>query len=748
MKKASKKIAKKETSTPQATPPPQSSSSQSQSSSLSSGVREGVAWRWAFIGLAVVALVGIVRMSLDAGISGDETYHYKHAADVYSYYMSGGKDTTAVTLTQQNNMPSYGQVVDNIAFFVEKIFHVEDYMVVRHVINAICGWLAMLFASLIAFRVGRQWKAAILTLLLLFFSPRFLGHSFNNLKDLPLATGMVMGLYYIIVFLQDFPRVKKSTAIMLAVSIGFSIAVRIGGLLLIAYFGLFCAVLFIKNYTLRGIWTKPGSLLFGKMLKWGLIVVVAGYALAMLLWPYGLVSPIEHPKFVLSYMSQFAISIRQNFEGRMIWSSELPLYYTVKFILMTIPVAVIAGVVIYLFAGGLKKENRFETFMIYFAFIFPIFWITYTKANVYGGWRHSMFSYPPMAVAAGLGFNALINWAAQKVKKKLQVTDVACGAVGVACVLGLLANPIRHVISNHPYEYVYFNELAGGMKKAFGNYELDYYYHSTREASEWIKSDVAKNGAPDSTRKTKVVTWHTMSVSYCFRNDTADFAVGFARWYERGYGDWDYAIFVITGINPELQKNKSAFPPKNTAYQIKVDGKPICLVLKREDKSDYYGHRAMQQGQVGEAVAYLQKALAYDSYNEQALDDLIQIYSQIQMPDSALTLARHWAKFNRGSSAALVHMANLYFNRGDLSNALLTANAITKLNSRDISGLWIAANVYARENNANAALKNLNTILQMRSNFKPAYQLMAELYSKAGNRQQAQRIIEAMNSLP
>ena len=28
--------------------------------------------------------------------------------------------------------------------------------------------------------------------------------------------------------------------------------------------------------------------------------------------------------------------------------------------------------------------------------------------------------------------------------------------------------------------------MVGGVKGAYGNYELDYYYHSTREASEWV----------------------------------------------------------------------------------------------------------------------------------------------------------------------------------------------------------------------------------------------------------------------
>jgi hypothetical protein len=417
------------------------------------------------------------------------------------------------------------------------------------------------------------------------------------------------------------------------------------------------------------------------------------------------------------------------------WSSALPWYYTPKFILISIPVAAIVGAVAYLFAGGLKRENRFTTFIVYFSFIFPVFWIVYSGANVYGGWRHALFAYPPMAVAAGLGFGALTEVAKSKFLK------IACAALPLALLLPSLA----FIVRNHPYEYVYFNSFAGGVKDAFSRYEMDYYYHSTREASEWIKADAAKNGAPDSARKVRVVTWHVPSVSYFLRKDTADFSVSFVRWNERGHSDWDYAVFTVTGINPELLKSKRAFPPKNTAYRVSVDGVPICIVLKREDRSDYYGYRAMQQGRVDEAMPHLRRALAYDEYNEQALDDIVNAYQRMGMADSALTSAKHWAKFNPGNSTALNHLATLYFNKGDLSNALLSANAITKLNPGDISGLWIAANVYVQENNPNAALRSLNRILQIRGNFKPAYQLMAQIYSNAGNHQQAQRIIEAMN---
>ncbi|MDR1561622.1 MAG: hypothetical protein LBS54_00865, partial [Dysgonamonadaceae bacterium] len=367
-------------------------------------------WFWPFLGIAIVALIAILLMSRDAGTSGDEFFHNKHAKDVYNWYASAGKDTTAVTVTEQNNLPTYGQVVDNLAYVIYHWTGVDSEMSIRHLVCSFFGWLAMLFAALIGFRLTKKWRPAVIILILMFLSPRFLGHSFNNLKDLPFATAMIMGLYYIIAFLQDFPKVKKSTMVMLAVSIGFAIAVRIGGLLLIAFFGLFAAIMFISRYKFSSIWSKPNNKLFGKLFLWGLIIVIGGYILALLLWPYALNKPIENPKFVLSYMSQFATAIRQLFEGSFQWSDMLPWYYTPKFILMTIPVAVIIGFLLYPFVGGWKKENRLETFMLYFAFIFPVFWIVYSNANVYGGWRHAMFAYPPMVVAAGLGFSALADF--------------------------------------------------------------------------------------------------------------------------------------------------------------------------------------------------------------------------------------------------------------------------------------------------------------------------------------------------
>ncbi|MDE6694996.1 MAG: hypothetical protein K2J57_04105, partial [Bacteroidales bacterium] len=338
----------------------------------------------------------------------------------------------------QYNLPLYGQVVDNFAYAFARWFGICDIMLVRHIINTLCGWLAILFTSLIAFRIsGRKYLPAILTFLLFFFSPRFIGHSFNDLKDVNLVTFMAMGLFYMVVFLQDFPKVKVSTMVMLAVSIGLAMAVRVGGLILIAYFGLFGLLRWMllccrSNADQLGGISKGAA--FWRLVRYGLLTAVGGYLLCVLLWPYAMQKPIDHVLGSLSSMNAFAINIKQLFEGRMQWSNTLPWYYTPKFIFMTIPVAVMAGALVYMFTGWSKKR-WFFTFFLLFCFAFPVFWIAYTGANVYGGWRHSMFCYSPLVAMAGMGFYSLYE--------RFRRPALRWG-FGVALPLVLLAGPIRH----------------------------------------------------------------------------------------------------------------------------------------------------------------------------------------------------------------------------------------------------------------------------------------------------------------
>jgi hypothetical protein len=55
-----------------------------------------------------------------------------------------------------------------------------------------------------------------------------------------------------------------------------------------------------------------------------------------------------------------------------------------------------------------------------------------------------------------------------------------------AIVLLILLPGLLGIISMHPYEYAYFNELTGGPGGAAGKYEVDYWCTSLRELMEFV----------------------------------------------------------------------------------------------------------------------------------------------------------------------------------------------------------------------------------------------------------------------
>ena len=385
-------------------------------------------WFWAFFILIAATLFVIPIMSLDAGNSGDEdAFQIPQGKHVVNYFKTSGEDTTCMNFV---NLKYYGSSPDIIAEYWNQSFKVENISQSRHIFNALYGWIALLFVGLTACLIG-GWRAGALTVILLFLSPRFIGHSFNNSKDIPFAAAVMVAIYFMTVFFKQFPKVKISTLVFLILFIAFSISVRIGGILLYAYFGLFGLVYLVLHYyqnnkksPVRNNNVKRGDDFYKKALRlflYGVGVVVISYFIGLLLWPYALQAPIKHPLEAFSEMSKFAINIRQLFEGSLQWSDMLPWYYTPKFILMTIPIAVIVGLIVFFALLWKDKKNYFYYFIVFFAFFFPIFWIVYTNANVYGGWRHSLFAYPPMVVAAGLGFNLLIEWVEQKIGIKEKV---------------------------------------------------------------------------------------------------------------------------------------------------------------------------------------------------------------------------------------------------------------------------------------------------------------------------------------
>ena len=663
-------------------------------------------WFWGFLFLAVLFFFIMPVMSLSAGNSGDEDkFQIPQGYNVLNYYKSDHQDTTCLSF---ENLKYYGCSFDVVTAWFNETFHIDDISTTRHMANALLGWIIVLFVGLIAWRIG-GWRAGVMAMILMFVSPRFLGHSFNNPKDIPLAAGTVMAIYYIMMFFRQasdterrYPRI--ATMVMLALSLALAISTRIGGLIIIGYFGLWGLLwAFYRKEGSAGKGTKKSAPKydwngFFRTLGLAILVCIVGFFAGLLLWPYAMQAPFKNTIDSYHAMSQFAIAIRQIYEGDVMWSDALPWYYTPKFILTTIPIAVILGWILYPLLGAFSKDSnhkfrQMENIMLYFCFVFPVAWIVYTKANVYGGWRHSIFAYPPMVATAALGFDALTN----KVSKN-KIVAIVCYIAMAATLIG----PVRHIVSNHPYEYVYFNELTGGTKNAFGKYEMDYYYHSMREATEWVVAN-AEPSPLQTGDKIVIGTWLPEHTRYFYRNDTIHFKHNFVRWYQKGDYDWDYAVFPITGITPEYLQCDKVFPPKETVHTITVDGIPIGLVLKRQDKNDYYGAQFKARQQFDSAMICFRRALDFNPYNEAVLMNMAEIYLMSNQPDSALMMCQRYFEFEPSSDNANYFAAYAYFLKGDTDKALELCNAMKKHNYKFASAYHLSIQIYLQQRNIMAA---------------------------------------------
>ncbi|MBQ2508944.1 MAG: tetratricopeptide repeat protein [Bacteroidales bacterium] len=648
-------------------------------------------WWWAFLAIATILFFAMPMMSRDAGNSGDEMkFQVPQGYNVLNYYKTDGQDSTCMTF---ENLKYYGCSFDVVTAWWNETFHVDDIARTRHAANAFMGWLVVLFVGLIVWRMA-GWRAAVMALLLMFFSPRFLGHSFNNPKDIPFAAGVIMAMYYMMMFFRQAPKPRWSTMIMLAFSIAFALSIRVGALILIGYLGLW-GILWIIFHTNENRNTLKGGKreAFMSALDWNgtfktigfaAAICIVGFFAGLLIWPYAWQSPIKNTVDSYHAMSQFAINIRQIYEGRYIMSNELPWYYTPKFILTTIPIAVIVGWLMYPFVGAFKKGRAMESIMVYFCCIFPVFWIVYTNANVYGGWRHSLFAYPPMVAAAALGFDGLVQLFQDKGKRVLQY---------IATVLPflLLIPPALHCFRNHPYEYIYFNELAGGTKKQLGYYEMDYYYHSVRGGTEWILENCEPVAKPDG-EKTIIGSFLANDVKYYIRHDTTQYRHKFLRYDDRYNQDWDYAVFNITAMDPEYLRSDN-FPPKNTIHTIDVDGVPIAIVLRRDDKSDYLGLEQLRSGNVDSAFALFRKALQHDPSNEGVRLNMANVYLQRGANDSVLSILKPILDQQPHHNQAVTYAAYAYVNKGAVNEAMSLCEEMRRYSPTSDVGYSIPLNI-------------------------------------------------------
>jgi len=681
-------------------------------------------YRFTFFAVFLVSFFAMPILSQDYGSTWDEKAHNEYSQLAYNYLSSFGSDTAALAESTSSAdyirqaYRFYGEQMNTIAAITYNWFGTGIYET-RHFINSIYGLIGLIFTALLAFELA-GWRAALLGILFMQFNPGWLGHSMNNPTDIPFATGFAFAGYFIVKVMRSLPKPKFRDLFWLAFGIGIGIASRVGAFLLVAYFGLFLAVYALDK--LRRKEAKFGDMFF-PFLKIFLMVATMGYLLGISLWPYALNNPLKHPfqAYIKAAENAFYTNNVELFEGqRMYMITDAPWYYVFKFLGIGNPLYLIIGVIasIILVLGLSKKIGIGNWAMLTFMLFFPILYAEYSNINYYNGWRHYLFILPFAVVLAALTFDYLLG------QKKII-------ALGIALFLSVLfVKPAIWIVQNHPNQYVYFNELVGGLAGAYGNYETDYYSNSCREAAEWI----AKQHPNDSLLVG--INNETTTAAYWAHQINPRLQFVWTRETEEQKQKWDYLILTTRTYSKNELQNGS-FPPKGTVYTVTADGIPLAAVIKRENYYMPLGYNSLDKSQFDSSVFYFREAVKYAPKDEEAWRMLgFSLLNLAKMDSSEITLKKAIEIYPENFTA-YSNLGLVYFNQKEFAKATEAFGKSTKYKENVTESWYYSALAYLNLNDYGNAIKQLEMAKKHNASIPEVYYYLAKAYNLTGNLQKA-----------
>jgi hypothetical protein len=246
-------------------------------------------YKWASLVLFVL-LIALVLVSFSSyGISWDEPIQHSYSELVLRFYTSFFTDYSA---TEYSVLKYYGGFFELLSKLMTLSLPLGLYET-RHLANALFGILGIFGCWKLARSLSTPgsafWSAALLALY-----PSYYGHMFINPKDIPFAALYVWSLYYLVQVINKFPGVSLKTVAKFGVTAGLTMAVRVGGFLLLCYLYLLMLVL-VTHWLVYKSSEGSGWGVAKKALKisaWGTLIA---YAVMLAFWPFAVIKPFLRP---------------------------------------------------------------------------------------------------------------------------------------------------------------------------------------------------------------------------------------------------------------------------------------------------------------------------------------------------------------------------------------------------------------------------------------------------------------------
>jgi hypothetical protein len=515
---------------------------QQQMSSITSVVetpaRRSIAQTCDDIALLLLAAIAIVASLTFKryGLGWDDYTHAEYAELLLQLYGTGFTDKSALSFV---NLYMYGGGFDMAAALLHKIVPL-DLFETRRLVGAIVGVIGIALTWRLGRRVGGP-IAGLATLVLVTVCPAFYGHIFMNPKDIPFAIAMVVLMLGLVRLVEEYPQPSPRTILIVGLGAGLALGCRILGGFALVYTAVAVIPLLLSEVRTHG--PREAAHRLAHVVYVLIPGLLFGYLVMGLVWPWSIVQ-LDNPLQAMTYFSAFFEKPwKELFNGQMVSVPDMPWSYLPTLFALKLPEAMMATLVTGLgvtiasqFRSDVPAKRKTILTMLALAATLPLMVAMVKRPALYNGIRHFLFVIPPMAVMAGFGF----AWILERVRRQGVMAMVGVSAVFISALL----LPLTEMIRLHPYQYTYFNHVAGTVRAADALYMLDYWGLALKQASEELREQLEeRQEVPPANRKWKVAVCGPQQPARVALGDefsigwdshAADFAMTLGEFYCKG----------------------------------------------------------------------------------------------------------------------------------------------------------------------------------------------------------------------
>ena len=469
-------------------------------------LRRGV--KTAYLVLAAITLSMALWRLTPISLTTDELLEYQGVVDHVHFahqVLQGGKPDLHDGIVY--NLENYGIVAKLPAYLISRFAGVSDpasyaslaldatpyqlYFQIAHLTTILLGLCssAVLIIVARAMNLRLAWSAGLILLL----TPRFMGDSFFNVKDIPFA------FFYLLYSTSLFLRLRRLPAhpspaparliLFSAISAGLMGSMKIVALVPVVMTEAFLAVIVPR----RCRWLD------------GLHICIDAVLLSLLFTPSSWLEPLRFLN------GAFKLFRSHDWPGGTWWNGEFlsrvqdPLHwstagYLLRWLLSTTPLWILLLALVG--AARLLRSWRRRgvrggeavalgrqrgTLLPVLPFLLQLLLLPMLavlgNANLYDGVRHLLFIYPPLALLAAFGLDGLSAF-------------VGSHGAGLAARFGLVAVAVMatltlvDVFTLFPYAYVYFNEPMRFVLSP-ANTAYDYWVYGGTDAARGVLPSAA-----------------------------------------------------------------------------------------------------------------------------------------------------------------------------------------------------------------------------------------------------------------